>query len=335
VTASNVVESSTAVSARAAELYALARVWDMVLPWEPEMGNDVALLSRWHAAGVDFVSVHPAGDRHNVGEAVRRIAHARADILGAPDELVLAESVEDIERARVEGKLAVGLHVEGSRLFERDVAVIEAFYKLGIRFCHPVFNLLNSFGGGCSDSPDVGISKFGRSVVHEMNRVGMLLDGAHVGRRTTLDMLEISTSPVVFSHVACAAVFPHFRNVNDEQIRACAASGGVVGLTGNNNYLGDDPSVETLFRHLDHVVELVGPDHVGLGIDYVDDAPALDEYVRARPDEWAGSWRPFAFATPDQFPALVDRMLAAGYPEPSVRGVLGENWLRVCANVWK
>src|SRR5262245_11847580 len=98
------------VSERARVLYATASVWDMVLPWEPEMGNNVDLLTRWHAAGVGFVSVHPAGDRHNIGEGVRRIAHARADILSRPDELVLAESVAEIDRARNEGKLAVGLH---------------------------------------------------------------------------------------------------------------------------------------------------------------------------------------------------------------------------------
>ena len=307
----------------------------MVLPWEPAMGNNVELLVRWRAAGVSFVSVHPAGDRHNVGEAVRRIAHARTDILSRPEELILAESVADIDRARVQGKLAVGLHVEGSRLLERDIAVIEAYYKLGIRFCHPVFNLLNSFGGGCADEHDVGLSKYGRAVVAEMNRVGMLLDGAHVGHRTTRDMIEHSSSPVIFSHVACASVYPHFRNVGDDQIRACAASGGVIGITGNNNYLGDDPTVETLFRHLDHIVELVGPDHVGIGIDYIDDTGALDEYVRARPDEWAGAWKPFAFTTPEQFLALTDRLLAAGYSDDAVLGILGDNFRRVCLQVWK
>lgn len=325
---------SESAAARARDLYSTTAVWDMVMPWEPPMGNSVELLGRWRAAGVAFVSVHPAGDRHNVGEAVRRIAHARADILARPDELVLAESVADIDRARVEGKLAVGLHVEGSRLFERDLALIEAYYKLGVRFCHPVFNLLNSFGGGCADEEDVGLSKYGRTAVDEMNRVGMLLDGAHVGHRTTLEMIDRSSSPIIFSHVACAAVYTHFRNVEDDQIRACAARGGVIGITGNNNYLGAEPNIETLFRHVDHIAELVGADHVGLGIDYVDDTQALDEYVRGRPDEWAGSWKPFAFATPEQLLPLTERLLAAGYPEANVRGILGENFGRVCLQVW-
>lgn len=327
--------STQDVQAHAAALYRDAEVWDMVLPWEPEMGNSVELLARWRASGVSFVSVHPAGDRHNIGEAVRRIAHARAAILSRPEELVLAESIADIDRGRAEGKLAVGLHVEGSQLFERDVTLIEAFYRLGIRFCHPVFNLQNSFGGGCADDNDGGLSKYGRAAVAKMNTVGMLLDGAHAGRRTSFEMIECSDAPIVFSHVACGALHPHFRNVTDEQVRACAAKGGVVGLTGNNNYLGDDPTVETLFRHLDHIVNLVGPDHAGLGIDYVHDARALDKYVAQRPDEWAGTWAPFAFASPEQFVTLVDRILRAGYPDAAVRSILGGNFRRVCERVWK
>jgi membrane dipeptidase len=331
----DVAGTDEVISERACEVYGETPVWDMVLPWEPEMGNSLEALQKWSAAGVDFVSVHPAGDRHNIGEAVKRIAHARADILSQPDELVLAESVADIDRARAEGKLAVGLHVEGSRLFERDLAVIEAYYKLGVRFCHPVFNLLNSFGGGCGDVEDVGLSKYGRAVVAEMNKLGMLLDGAHVGRRTTLEMMALSSSPVIFSHVACDAVYGHFRNVDDEQLLACAATGGVIGITGNNNYLGGAPSTEMLFRHLDHIVRVAGADHAGLGIDHVVDTAVLDEYVRGRPGEWEGEWMPFEFAGPEQFLALTDRMLEAGYPEASVRGILGGNFRRVCEQVWK
>jgi membrane dipeptidase len=163
----------------------------------------------------------------------------------------------------------------------------------------------------------------------------MLPDAAHAGRRTTLEMVELSDGPIIFSHVACAAVYSHFRNVDDEQIRACAARGGVIGITGNNNYLGDVPTIETLFRHVDHVVEIAGPERVGLGIDYVDDTAALNAFVAGRPEEWAGHWEPFAFATPEQFLGLTERMLSAGYPDDSVRGILGGNFRRVCAAVWK
>src|SRR5262245_12792060 len=130
----------------AARLYQDSVVWDMVLPYEPEMGNGVGILPRWLNAGFSFISLHPAGDRHNIGEAMRRLARLRSEVLGQPDRFILVETVDDILRAKAQGKLGVGLHFEGSRLLERDLNLIEIYYKLGIRFCHPVFNLSNSFG---------------------------------------------------------------------------------------------------------------------------------------------------------------------------------------------
>lgn len=321
--------------ARGAELYAAATVCDLVFPYEPDFGNDVALFDRWRDAGFSFLSVHPAGDNHGIAEAVRRIARARADILAAPDRLVLAETVADVRRAKAEGKLGVGLHVEGSRLLERDLHMIEAYYRLGVRFCHPVFNVMNSFGGGCADPADPGLSAYGAEVLAEMNRVGMLADGAHVGYRTTMDMLERTTAPMLFSHVGCHALHPHFRNVRDDQIRACARTGGVIGISGMNNYLGGEPTTELIARHVDHVAELAGPQHVALGLDFVLDGPGLLAYVEGRPAEWPGAWEPFRFAVPAQAMELAELLLARGWSERDVLGVLGENALRVCEATWR
>jgi hypothetical protein len=141
----------------------------------------------------------PAGDNHNIGEAMRRIGRLRSHIRNdKTGKLILAESVDDILRAKAEGKLAVGIHLEGFRCLERDLNLIEIYYQLGVRFCHPIFNLVNSIGGGCADRIDIGLTNFGLKVIREMNRVGMLVDGAHAGYRTTLDMMEHSEAPVVF-----------------------------------------------------------------------------------------------------------------------------------------
>src|SRR5437763_1420585 len=120
------------ISPQTERLYRDALVWDMVFVYEPEMDNDIRLFPRWHAAGVSFVSVHPAGDRHNIGEAMRRIARLRRHVLADPSgRYLLAESVDDILRAKTEGKLAVGMHLEGFRCLERDLNLIEVYYKLG------------------------------------------------------------------------------------------------------------------------------------------------------------------------------------------------------------
>jgi len=326
--------ASGELSERAAQLCRDSVIIDMVLPYEFEIGNDVRLFPRWANSGFSFLSVHPAGDRHTVGEAVRRIARCRNDILSRSDCYVLVETVDDIHRARAAGKLGVGLHLEGSRLLERDLNMVEVYYQLGVRFCHPVFNQQQEFGGGSGDPVDGGLTRWGRRVVQEMNRVGMLLDGAHVGYRTTMDIMEMTTLPFIFSHNGLCGVYDHFRNVEDDQLRACAKTGGVVGVSGANNYLGDEPTNETLFRHIDYVVQRVGPDHVGIGFDYVDATELLNAFVKSRPDEWPGSWRPWKFATPEQVPSLVDFLLNRGYSDSTIKKLLGENWLRVAA-AWK
>lgn len=322
---------------RASRLYADSLVWDMVFIYEPEMGNAANLFDRYRAAGVDFISVHPAGDRHNIGEAMRRIARCRADIKGHPNA-VLIETVDDILAARRDGKLAVSIHLEGFRPLERDLAMVEVYYQLGVRFVHLVFNLINEIGGGCADRYDIGLTKFGVKVVHEMNRVGMLVDGAHCGYRTTLDMIDASKDPVIFSHLGCYGVHPHMRNVRDDQIKKCAERGGVIGITGGGFYLGE-VTPERYFRHLDYVAQMVGAKHVGFGLDYLADVAPLVAFIEARPDEWPGkeqgAWEPMAFFGPDHLDRVTELMTGAGYSDDEIRGVLGENWLRICRQVWQ
>jgi membrane dipeptidase len=327
------------VSEEAAELLGRALVCDMVFVYEPEAQNDVRLFGRWLSCGVNFVSVHPAGDRHNIGEAMRRIARARKDIL-SDERYILVEDVADILTAQAEGKLAVGFHLEGFRCLERDLNMIEAYYQLGVRFCHPIFNLTNSIGGGSADGIDVGLTGFGVKVVKEMNRVGMLVDGSHAGYRATMDMIEISEAPVMFSHMGCDSVHRHFRNIKDDQIRACAASGGVVGITSAGFYLGDT-STETYFRHVDHVAQLVGPQHVGIGLDHLGQpcVASLKQFINERPDEWPGkeqgAWEPMAFFEPEQLSELTETMIKKGYPTKDIYGVLGGNFLSLCKRVWR
>lgn len=318
-------------------LYRDALVWDMVFIYEPDMGNAANLFDRYRAAGTNFISVHPAGDRHNVGDAVKRIARCRADIKAHPNAM-LVESVDDILAAKAHGKLAVGIHLEGFRCLERDLNLVDAYYQLGVRFVHPIFNLTSEIGGGCADRYETGLTKLGVAMVKEMNKVGMLVDGAHAGYRSTLDMMEVSSAPVIFSHLAVHAVHPHMRNVKDDQIKACAAKGGVIGITSAGFYLGA-ATPERYFQHLDYVAQLVGHQHVGIGLDYLDNVAPLVAFIAARPDEWPGAaqgaWEPMAFMPPERMADVVGLMLKHGYTDAEVRGILGGNWLRVCRQVWK
>ena len=324
----------------ARQLLASSLVWDNIWPLEPSAGNDLDQLARFARAGYHVISLTIAGDNHSSGEALARVAAVRRRLREETPAVQYVESLVQIEAARAAGKLAVLLHFEGSRCFERNLDLVEAFYRLGVRHNLLAFNQANSAGGGCAEKADGGLTRFGARLVREMNRVGMLLDLSHCGRRTSLDAIAASSQPVVFSHSNAEALASHYRNLTDEQIKAAAGIGGLIGLSGSSGYLGDPAAKsETLFRHLDHVVQLVGPQHACLGLDVVFDVTALNAYIRARPEEWPDAadpaWPGFRYAQPEQLPELVALMLRAGYGETAVRGVLGENLRRVCGQVWK
>jgi membrane dipeptidase len=332
------------VTSRAAALLRSALVWDNVfpinLPGELELGNSWDALQRFHDAGVDVVSVTLAGDNHNISQAFSLCAWARRQLREREERMVLVRRISDIELARSTNRLGIILHFEGTRCFERDSSAIELFYDLGVRQTLIAFNKQNSAGGGCADTEDSGLSAYGRRLVVEMQRVGMLLDLSHTGYRTSLDAMAVAPGPVLFSHSNAYALCPSFRNLKDDQIRACALSGGVVGVSGSSEYLGDpECSNETLFRHINHIAEVAGIDHVGLGLDVVFEPKALSEWVRGRPDEWPmardPNWGGFRYAHPEQLPGLTELMLQRGYTEEHIRKVLGENLLRVCRAVWR
>lgn len=254
--------------------------------------------------------------------------------------MILVRAVDDIPAARRAGKLAVVLQFEGTRCFERDLNLIELFYDLGVRQTILAFNNANCTGGGCVEAVDGGLTSYGRRFIREAERVGMLIDLSHVGHKTALDALEIAAKPMVFSHSNANAVHRCFRNIDDEHARACADTRGLVGISGSSEYLGDQQCrTETLFRHLDHFVQLVGAEHVCIGLDSVFDAESLSRWAKARPDEWPmtqdPAWPGFNYAVPEQLVELVGLMLSHGYPEGGVRAILGQNYLRVCENVWR
>ncbi len=174
-----------------------------------------------------------------------------------------------MHRAKREGKLAVSFDLEGMDALNGDIGMVDVYYRLGVRQMLFAYNRNNKAGGGCHDE-DIGLTPFGRDVIREMNRVGMLVDCSHCGHRTTMEAMEVSTAPVIFSHSNARRLCDHERNIRDDQIKGCAATGGVIAVTGVGRFLGPrGPVVEHVVEHIDYMVELVGPQHVGLGMDSV------------------------------------------------------------------
>ena len=315
-------------------------VWPIDLPGNESVGNTWDRFERFARAGVSAIGLTLAGDNHNSAEALRLVGWARKEMRARSSLLTLARTTEDIVAAKRNGKLAVVLQFEGTRCFERDLNLIELFYDMGVRQTILAFNSANCTGGGCADPVDGGLTPYGRRLIREAERVGMLIDLSHVGRKTSLDALDFAQKPMFFSHSNANPVHRCFRNLDDDQVKACARTGGLVGVSGSSEYLGDQQCrTETLFRHLDHYVQLVGAQHVCIGFDVVFDAEPLSRWAKGRPDEWPmtkdPAWPGFNYAVPEQLVELVGVMLSHGYPEDAVRGILGQNYLRVCGPMWK
>jgi membrane dipeptidase len=309
-------------------------VCDMTLPWfEPYMIDQDVTLPKFHAAGFDFVSLTISVPKNALAATMRHIATVKAHIRSRPG-LVFAATVDEILAAKRQDRLALGFHFQGTEPFDGDIELVESYYDLGVRHALLAYNLKNAVGDGCIERTDEGLSKYGIRLIKEMNRVGMLVDGSHTGYRTTMEAMAFCEGPFIFSHSNCHAVVPHYRNIKDDQIQACARSGGLVGINGVNEFLGDvHAASETMFRHLEHIVNLAGIDHVGIGLDYVRDVQAIWDWIQRDRDLWpqAGAEeQPYpAHAQPEQIAALVGLMLDHGYKKEHVAKVLGGNFLRV------
>ncbi|MGH6681078.1 MAG: dipeptidase, partial [Bradyrhizobium sp.] len=219
-----------------------------------------------------------------------------------------------------------------------QLSLIQLYYDLGVRWMLIAYNKGSRAGGGCQER-DEGLTEFGRKAIDEMARVGMVLCCSHTGYRTAREAIDYSSKPVIFSHSNPRALRDHPRNIPDDLMRACASRGGVVGINGIGIFLGEnDNSTEALVRHIDYAVELLGDDHVGIGLDYVFDSAELDDYVAKNSATFPPS---MGFASglkmiePERLPEVVDALIVKGYSPASLSKILGGNFLRIAREVWQ
>jgi membrane dipeptidase len=330
------------VNATADALHADALVWDQhgCLPLRPDE-NAVDELELYRSAGVDLVSINVGMDHTSTVDAFKVLAAFRRGLLARPDRYLIAAGVDDVHEAKRSGRLAVTFDLEGTEPLDGELALLESFRELGVRTVLIAYNLRNRAGGGCHDDPEIGLTPYGRDLVRELNRLGIVVDGSHCSPRTTFDLFEHSSAPVVFSHSVPRGVHGHDRNVTDEQMRACAASGGVVGINGVGLFIGDkEAGTEALVRAVDYAVGVVGAEHVGIGLDYVFDQDEVTAHLEQNRDVFPADagyadFFPPRFVSPSQLPELTAALLRLGYTEADVLGILGGNFLRVASLVWR
>jgi membrane dipeptidase len=324
----------------AQRLLGSAVAWDnhACMPIRPGDESFLPQLERHRAAGWHVVSLNVGFGADSVESHFRMLATLRSWIARHADRFQQVGSVDDIHRARRSGRLAVCFDIEGMGAVADQPNLVPLYYSLGVRWMLVAFNRNNRAGGGCHDD-DGGLTDFGRQVIREMNACGMLVCCSHTGERTALQVMEESQAPVLLTHSNAKSIFDHPRNVSDEVLRACARTGGVVGLNGLGIFLGDnDASLPRFMRHLRHVVDTIGHRHVGLGLDYVFDQQELDDWLGGPSNTWPAG---FGYApgvkmlAPEVLPDLVDAMLALGWSDADVLGILGGNLLRVAEQTWR
>jgi membrane dipeptidase len=259
------------------------------------------------------------------------------------DVFSLVGVAADLDHAKAKHKIAVIMGLQNAEQF-REAKDVKDFYQLGLRCAQLTYNSQNYIGSGSTDRIDGGISDYGVEIIKAMNEVGMLIDVSHSGDRTTLDAIELSPRPIAFTHSNCRALNNHPRLKTDEAIQKLARKGGVMGITGVRNFVKDrEPTtVEDVVDHIDHVVKLVGIEHVGIGTD-----SDLMGYDHMQPDQYAKLKAAYkasyafrdkidtdGFNHPRKIYDLTDALLRRGYSDSNIQAVLGGNFRRLLGESW-
>lgn len=237
------------------------------------------------------------------------------------EQAMLVLTAADVREAKQRGKVGLLLSMEGAEGVAGDLRVLRTYYHLGLRSLGLTWNRRNEAADGVGElRTGGGLSEFGRRLVGECNRLGILLDMAHLSPAGVRDVLAISEAPVVVTHANCHALWPHARNLTDQQLEAVARQEGVVGVTPVPLFLGEDnlsAALATMLDHLDHMIEVIGEDHVGIGLDF----------------DGVGEARTEGIADVSQLPNITAGLLERGHTPQAIKKIMGGNFLRVMEKV--
>jgi len=287
---------------------------------------------------VEFFSIYVAAKYAKEGGSARRamemIDGVYEQVRRHPESLEMASTVADIRRIRRSGKIAALMGIEGGHAIEDSLSALRLFHRLGIRYMtltHTNTNNWADSAGGIGNPPELrhgGLSDFGKEVIREMNRLGMMVDISHVGDETFQDVIETTEAPVIASHSSCRALTNVPRNMTDDMLRALAKNGGVIMINFYNGFINTDyakpgdpvptksaqtATMDMLMAHFEHAIKVAGIDHVGIGSDF----DGVDGLL------------PPGMEDVSKLPTITYELLKRGHSEADVKKVLGENLLRV------
>jgi len=345
--------SQDTYSSRAVDLVGRSLVIDMLSPLSLDFAKFDSWLSdpdtfdeieRYRSSGIRvFHTAVGIGGQNAFQSALQFFGSWNGFLANHPESFLRVDSARDLDTLKTDDRVGVLLGLQNASHF-RTAEDVDLFHGLGQRVSQLTYNSRNRIGNGSTERVDGGISDFGVSIVERMNSVGMAVDVSHSGDRTTLDATDISSGPVLFTHANCRALADHPRCKTDEAIKKMARTGGVMGITAVRMFVRtEEPTtVEHVLDHFDHVRDLVGVEHLGVGsdidLDGYDDMPAeSNEALRAN---YKGT---YAFREkidvegldhPKRAFDLAEGLVRRGYSDTDIELVLGGNFERVLKEIW-
>ena len=345
--------TNPAISSAAKQLYVRSMVFDCncALPLNngkvPLPQSDLDLARR---SGVNVLKLTLGGSNSDFLSTVDLLAFVQRMCEVHSDYFMQVRVRSDLERTKRENKLGIIFSFESAEMLEGDLDRIEIFRDLGVRVMQFSYNKKSPFGAGVMAPEAGGLTELGRKAADTMNRVGVAIDLSHANPATTADAIAVSKRPVIITHAGCSAIHSHPRNKTDEQLRALADKGGVLGIY-DLPYLAPSPkqpTVDDYMAHMEHALKVIGEDHVGVGSDATlepfDASPqGLAEFNKseeqrqksglAAPEEDRPTYV-VGLNAPRRIEVITDQLLKRGYSERVTEKVIGGNFVRVFGEIW-
>ena len=280
-------------------------------------------LPRMRAGGINaqIFACFPGVDRLNACPTQAALLRLEAfyDLMRrAPEQVTLVRTADDLAALTPDGPIGGILGLEGVEALAGEIRLLYTFHRLGVRNIGLTWNPRNAAADGVAVGSAFGLTSFGRELVEACNALGIMIDVSHLNDAGVADVLAVSEKPVIASHSNARAVSDHVRNLTDDQIRAIADKGGVIGVTFVSHFLNPnfrEASLNDLLDHIDHIIQIAGVDHVGVGSDF------------------DGCLPPPELDSGEKYPAVTQGLLRRGYAPADIRKILGENFRRVFLDV--
>ena len=318
----------------------------------PLSAKDIADVRSSGVTAVNVTVNVPGNGLDKFEKTIENIAGVEHELVAHPDVFLKVLNSGDLTKAKSTHRMGLIFGCQDTTMLDGDLKRLAVFYDLGVRICQPTYNRRNLIGDGCMETADGGLSRLGYEFVEEVNRLQMLLDLSHAGPRTIAEGIAASTSPVAITHTGCRALVDLPRNTSDSSLKALADRGGVAGIYFMPFLRAEgQPHSEDVIRHLEHAIDVCGEDHVGLGTDgTIGGAVINDAFIAAARKEHedrvkAGVSAPGETADvftlipeynePRRFATLADDLAHRGWPSSRIEKILGKNFARLFAQVWK